>query len=93
MSSKLSNHCDLIGCLYHMTSVPPPAGVEDLRLVPLTPERRRRTNTATSTGTTAVAMATKVFMETSGRGGLGQRKTQGSGSLKLIGSETRRFWT
>lgn len=77
-----------------MTSVPPPAGVEDLGLVPLTPERRRRrTNTATSTGTTAVTMATKVFMETSGRGGLGQRKTQGSGSLKLIGSETRRFWT
>lgn len=76
-----------------MTFVLPPAGVEVCSLAPFSHHRRRRTNIATSTATTAVTMATTVSMAMGGRGGSGQRRTLGSASWKLIGSEIRRYWT
>lgn len=51
------------------------AGVEDNIHVQDGGVRGAKTNTATSTATTTATMATKVSMETSGRGGSGPRRT------------------
>lgn len=75
-----------------MTSVLRPAGVAGHSPAPLS-HHRRRTNTATSMAATAVTMATTVSMAMGGRGELGDKRTRGFSSWKLIGSETRRCWT
>lgn len=68
------------------------AGVEDNIHVRDVRIKGAKTNTATSTAITAATMATKVSMETSGKGGLGPRRTTDCASWMVIGSETRRCW-